>query len=423
LVLIVFSAYIAIFLRIDQKTKKLLPWVIIGGIALAYFYQITESSFWIIPFIVGSSIAIVVVSITRAHHKRVPIHNVIKRCCLLIIPPLMLIATTASICIVNNFYYGVSVTNERYQGAFFRAMSDLNRIDTGNQNQDVWISKASLEKAIEYSPTLSSIEPEVITRWEAWISACGTDEVPGDLGYWSLRESANQAGWYSNATMANSYWTSVAEELEASFTSGDLKQKTGIYITSATQPIPLNSFGKVISETLGTIKSLALNEVLSTDNLVVQTGSGDEGTLSAVTEILGSNVLKEDGTSTYIPPLPGLAIVIGNALKTPLLTITKLLSLMLIPGLIVLFILDIHEHNYRGLATALIIGGIFLSIFVLEFGTTWSVEFALPSNTQAVFYSYSGVFYPLWMLSECLVFSRLISYIVKLYRIKCTHHN
>ena len=51
MVLVVFSGMIGLTLRKELPLKKQLPWAVLTGMALAFFWQIREDSVWILPFI------------------------------------------------------------------------------------------------------------------------------------------------------------------------------------------------------------------------------------------------------------------------------------------------------------------------------------------------------------------------------------
>ena len=52
MVLVVFSGMIGLTLRKELPLKKQLPWAVLTGMALAFFWQIREDSVWILPFLV-----------------------------------------------------------------------------------------------------------------------------------------------------------------------------------------------------------------------------------------------------------------------------------------------------------------------------------------------------------------------------------
>ena len=70
MVLVVFSGMIGLTLRKELPLKKQLPWAVLTGMALAFFWQIREDSVWILPFIAVMTVWNVGYVILALHKKR-----------------------------------------------------------------------------------------------------------------------------------------------------------------------------------------------------------------------------------------------------------------------------------------------------------------------------------------------------------------
>jgi hypothetical protein len=89
MVLVVFSGMIGLTLRKELPLKKQLPWAVLTGMALAFFWQIREDSVWILPFIAVMTVWNVGYVILALHKKRTG-RQLLLQCFILLLPILLL---------------------------------------------------------------------------------------------------------------------------------------------------------------------------------------------------------------------------------------------------------------------------------------------------------------------------------------------
>ena len=100
MVLLVFSGMIGLTLRKDQPLKRQLPWALLTGFALAFFWQIREDSVWIMPFIAVMTVwnigYVILVLHNRISRKQILLH-----CLVLILPMFLLFVGNSGIAAIN----------------------------------------------------------------------------------------------------------------------------------------------------------------------------------------------------------------------------------------------------------------------------------------------------------------------------------
>ena len=200
-VLILFGCLVGLYLRKEERPKSLLPWSIGAGISMGFFWFIREDSIWILPFV---AVVLLIMAICVIKEKA-GIGTKVKKLILTVVPVLFLVASILVVCCMNFVYYGVFTTNDRSSGAFGKMMGYLYSIEDEDASAEEWVSHAVLESAMDVSPTLASIEPEIETYYAAW---SGGNPIKGDIVAWALRDAAEAAGYYQNAVETEAFFCS-----------------------------------------------------------------------------------------------------------------------------------------------------------------------------------------------------------------------
>lgn len=247
---LIIACLIAIYFRKFWKPIRLLPWFIVLSIVFPFYWFIREDSIWLLPITVVSSLIVIFQILFQFRkkermHQRLDIHSKnMGRCGIIkifffLLPILSFILATQWIENKNEEAYGVAITNDRTSGEFANLTKNLIRIDDGTDlnvtDSDVWVSHAALDKAISVSPTLSKIAPNISALYTSspWTFGGKDKEIAGDIIFWALRDSANQAGYYNNnAKETNQFWENVNKDLNNAYKKGELKKKDEIYLTS-----------------------------------------------------------------------------------------------------------------------------------------------------------------------------------------------
>lgn len=257
MVLIVFSGMIGLTLRKEQPLKKQLPWALLTGLALAFFWQIREDSIWILPFIAVMSVWNVGYVILILH-KKLNKKALLAHCLTMLLPILLLFGANMGISAVNRIHYGVFLTNDRTEGNFAELMSLLYHLDSNTENStDIWISRDTIRQAEDASPTLQQIRPLLDSYVEDWATRDG--EIPGDHFSWVLRDAVQDSGIALDAVSAQTFYGNVLAELQAALAQGTLteKQNEALYFSSQSRGVLPEEIPGILADTLQNIWKIA----------------------------------------------------------------------------------------------------------------------------------------------------------------------
>ena len=257
MVLLVFSGMIGLTLRKDQPLKRQLPWALLTGLALAFFWQIREDSVWIMPFIAVMTVwnigYVILVLHNRISRKQILLH-----CLVLILPMFLLFVGNSGIAAINALHYGVFLTNDRTEGSFPELMSLFYRLESDTTvSSDIWISRDTIAKAENVSPTLQQLCPLLDTYVEDWATANG--EIPGDHFSWVLRDAVQDSGYAEDAVSAQNFYNSVFSELLTAIDQNELslKQDGAVYFSSQSRGVPVGEIPGILSDALQNIWKIA----------------------------------------------------------------------------------------------------------------------------------------------------------------------
>ncbi|MDY3730469.1 MAG: hypothetical protein SO005_08630, partial [Candidatus Choladocola sp.] len=153
-VLLVTGSCMALFLRRECGWKKLLPWSVLTGVSLAFFWYIRQDSVWLLPFVLGAVCISVVCILLKKGGKGWKV----SICVVLLLPLAVFEGISLGISAVNYHYYGVFTTNERTDSSCADVMADLIQMDMPKVREDVWVSHDTVEHAMELSPTFGKIK-------------------------------------------------------------------------------------------------------------------------------------------------------------------------------------------------------------------------------------------------------------------------
>lgn len=257
MVLIVFSGMTGLTLRKEQPLKKQLPWALLTGLALAFFWQIREDSIWILPFVAAMSVWNVGYVILVLH-KKLNKKALLAHCLTMLLPVLLLFGANMGISAVNRIHYGVFLTNDRTEGNFAELMSLLYHLDSNTENStDIWISRDTIRQAEDASPTLQQIRPLLDSYVEDWATRDG--EIPGDHFSWVLRDAVQDSGIALDAVSAQTFYGNVLAELQAALAQGTLteKQNGALYFSSQSRGVLPEEIPGILADTLQNIWKIA----------------------------------------------------------------------------------------------------------------------------------------------------------------------
>lgn len=225
-VLLVTGCFTGLFLRRDASAKKLLVWAMGSGISLAFFWFTREDSLWLAPFAYGAAF----ISIVCIFRTSLTLRGKLQKTVCILLPFLVLLGSGLAISGMNQYYYHTFTTNERTHTSFAQVMSDLVQLDTPQVREDVCVSRQAMEKAMECSPTLASIRTSIDEIYQSGWTAGG--EISGDIIAWALRDAVANAGYFTDGSTSQNFFSDVHQELTAAYQDGRLEKKEGIFLSS-----------------------------------------------------------------------------------------------------------------------------------------------------------------------------------------------
>lgn len=216
--------------RVRSSWLLILPWSLLAALSLAWFWVSREDSVWIAPFVLVATV-VMAVMVFRSFGRSGAASRAVACLLLLALPLIGTGATVGGIASANQSAYGISTVSEIGSSEFARAIRDLYAIQPANQpaNQRVAVSHDTLQRAYAASPALASIKEEVESEFADFGDAIDNDpgdgEVNGGEFFWVIRRAARDAGYFENAGKAQGFFGQVADELEAAFEAGTLRQR------------------------------------------------------------------------------------------------------------------------------------------------------------------------------------------------------
>jgi hypothetical protein len=447
--LLVFSAFIGLYLRRQERLPKLVPWSLLAGLSLGFFSIIQESASWALPFVLVSTVVTVALAVVDgnrlrkvaianrrrrrqplpSHMRRAVTQAVAPRIAVLLLPLVLSGAFVCAMSAINYARYGVFVLNDKYQGEFARATADLMSIDVGYEDERVWVSRDALDKALKASPTLRSMKKEINKHWDVWenistgfgvLDSNDEPQILGDHSYWALRDAYAAHGGYKSATKTSAFWGKVANELERAFDKGTLTKKDGLFVSRTTQPMP---WDRVVEWTMSSVQVMGryawgdlIDVTLIRPLPKTDVGTGTLKKQLKARDLLGPNTLfkvngklhKDEVSKTAQPWLRA-----SNAVGQTTLLVSRILLCAAGVGLVALLVRDVLTRSADGLRTGVILLALFLSALVLVFGASWMISFLSANDSAASAagnaFSYVGAVYALLGYAECVVLGRLMT--------------
>ena len=373
-ILLVAGGFIGMFLRRDQGVRKMLPWSVLAGFSFAYFWNIRQDSMWFAPFAAGAAAITILCILLQKKNWKKKITSVFVAC----LPFLLFEGVMLGISAVNYHYYGIFTTNERAGTSCADVMADLIQMDVPQVNESVWVSRETLERAMEYSETLESIRPSINKIYESgWATSNG--EIPGDIIVWALRDAVEYAGYFTDGATSEGFFAQVHKELTEAYEEGAYTKKKGIFLSSLSdQFIPEEDFIPLLNTSLTAIRRILFAEETTVE---VYTGSGTNDQLRLFESVLGSPVVYPDGAAFERDPVASAASRPVSA-GQKLIKLYRLLLYVLVPlgffcylWMTVSMIKGARKKRYDDLHCWLITTGLIGSSLVQIVAVSWFTTF------------------------------------------------
>jgi hypothetical protein len=225
LALLVIAALIGLYARRLDRPRRLVPWALGAGVALAAFWLTREESVWILP---SAGLIWAAASIAVWRHR--PVDRWLR---------LALFATPAVICAlgastvawINLRHYGIFTTCEFKQIEFKDGYGALLRIEPRPWRPFIPVTREMRLRLYAVSPAFAELRPYLEgPLGEGWASASESVthlparkyEMAGGWFMWALRDAVALAGHCTSGAESMAFYARLAREVNEACDQGRL---------------------------------------------------------------------------------------------------------------------------------------------------------------------------------------------------------
>lgn len=370
-ILLVFAGVLGVFFRRHRSWKTVLVWSCFLGFAFPFFWHLRNDTMWMLPFVLtGTGISIFCIIKKNGFHKGTAVKSLI---CL--IPVLTLVFSNLMIAGINQKHYGLFVVNDRSGSSEAEFISRLMEMDEKSENPNVWVSQNAMKKAVEVSPALQEIQPQIEEMFQSgWVSG---GEIVGDIVVWAFRDAMEAAGYYQgNAPETEAFYKRAIAELDQAYEDGRLHKDGLLHLSALSKGISWKDVPTLVKR----IKSSFLAAVNARyAEVQLKKASGNRDQIRYFEAMTGANALYPDGKtvdSEYYQTLrvAGISqkiIHIYQAVGWALF----LLSAIVFGFFAYRMIGEIRKKQYEIWNLWLIVSGILLTVLIFWFIVNWFTTF------------------------------------------------
>ena len=326
---------------------------------------------WMLPFVLtGTGISIFCIIKKNGFHKGTAVKSLI---CL--IPVLTLVFSNLMIAGINQKHYGLFVVNDRSGSSEAEFISRLMEMDEKSENPNVWVSQKAMKKAVEVSPALQEIQPQIEEMFQSGWASGG--EIVGDIVVWAFRDAMEAAGYYQgNAPETEAFYKRATAELDQAYEDGRLHKDGLLHLSALSKGISWKDVPTLVKR----IKSSFLAAVNARyAEVQLKKASGNRDQIRYFEAMTGANALYPDGKtvdSEYYQTLrvAGISqkiIHIYQAVGWALF----LLSAIVFGFFAYRMIGEIRKKQYEVWNLWLIVSGILLTVLIFWFIVNWFTTF------------------------------------------------
>lgn len=226
LILMLFAWIIGMFLviRADKNDRhRILDSIIFtitGALSLSAWWFLREDSFWILPFILLGIVVILWCLIYQIIKHKESFKRLIVPILFIILPLIVLAGSHIGIGLLNQHYYGRFVVNDYMSSDFQGAYGALTRIKDDRWQSTVPISENMRDKAYEVSPSFRKLktcldnEGKGVCEFFRYNNIkISNSDYEGGWFFWALRLAVQQEGYYDNPSKAADFYNKLASEI------------------------------------------------------------------------------------------------------------------------------------------------------------------------------------------------------------------
>jgi len=232
---------IGIFACLSQRNLKKKYWTdicvftVIGSFGLPMWYYTREDPLWVAPFIVftiGLGVLCFAYSVRSRLAKSTK--TLLGVSFLVFLPLALTHITGIAIAKQNNKYYGRYVINDYFSDEFSGAYQALNRVNYEQTKPvSVPVTHEMRQKLYKASPAFKELEPcldDPMGTCTGFKSSGPNKHLNDYEGGWfpfAMRLAVEQAGYYSSASKAESYYKQLINEVNVACDNGKLQCHPG----------------------------------------------------------------------------------------------------------------------------------------------------------------------------------------------------
>ncbi len=291
LVIIIVSSYLVLYVERKRGIKKNLGWVIGASLGYAAFYIIREDSSWFMCFILGASAVLLGLYIIE-NWKKAKLFGYVKYIAMLASPIIAGTIAVNAISLVNYNKYGVYAKNDFNETHFSSVCGALMRIEPEEEIPRVYISKSTLDRAMEASPTLRQMQEAMEKRYADPASPGNIDgEFYKAMFVWNFRWAAGESGLYTDAVETDKFFEQVYNELSAAFDDGTFEKRKALVLSPWARPIREGDIDGIVKYSLQ-----GYRDIISYDDIdaVVYAASGPAEHIEVMADVTNQSLIVPD---------------------------------------------------------------------------------------------------------------------------------
>src|SRR5581483_8007005 len=200
--LLVLAGFAGAFLRREERTARIAPWVLVAAFSLAMFWHTREEGVWLLP-----ALAALIGALLWAAWKAPDLRR--KTVLIIGIPLLLFAGSTIAIVAANGSRYGLVTTVEFKDSSFVRAYASLIAVRQHPPLVRVPVPTETRERIYAVSPAFAELRRFLEGPiGKHWVEETPTDHH-GEMGdgtlMWAFRDAVAAAGYYAR----------IAKEIDA----------------------------------------------------------------------------------------------------------------------------------------------------------------------------------------------------------------
>ena len=274
------------------------------------------------------------------------------------------------------------MVNVRSGSAEAEFISRLMEMDEKSENPNVWVSQKAMKKAIEVSPALQEIQPQIEEMYQSGWASEG--EIVGDIVVWAFRDAMEGAGYYQeNAPETDAFYKRAAEELDQAYEDGRIHKDGFLHLSALSKGITWKDVPE-LAERMKAAFFTAVNARYVSVELKKASGNRDQ--IRYFEAMTGANALYPDGKTVDSEYYQTLRV---SGISQKIIHIYQIMGWMLfILSAAVFFIFayrmagEIKKKQYETWNLWLIVSGILLTVLIFLFIVNWFTTFLGSDSRQ-----------------------------------------